>query len=101
MKSFLQFLITGIPDDPFTDNLHSAVEDAKFHKRWRQEYMTLLENYKKEREEGRAEGRAEGREEGIFETLASLVQKKLLALKDAAEQAGISEEEFLKKTDLK
>ena len=42
-------------------------------------------------------GREEGREEGVFMTLTMLVQKELLSLKDAAEQAGISEDDFRKK----
>ncbi len=57
-----------------------------------------LEGYgKKERAEGRAEGRTEGRAEGIIETLTALVQKGLLAVKDAAAQAGMSVEEFEQK----
>jgi flagellar biosynthesis/type III secretory pathway protein FliH len=34
---------------------------------WRQEYMTLLEQYEREREEGRAEGLAEGHAKGLEE----------------------------------
>ncbi len=41
--------------------------------------------------------RAEGRAEGIIETLTALVQKGLLAVKDAAAQAGMSVEEFEQK----
>lgn len=49
-----------------------------------------LEGYgKKEREEGRAEG--------ILITLVELVQKGLLAVKDAAAQAGMTPEEFQQK----
>lgn len=36
----------------------------------------------------------EGIEQGIWETLVNLVQKGLLTIKDAAEQAGMSVEEF-------
>ena len=56
MTAFLNFVATGESSDTFTQSLDSAVEDARIHKRWRQEYMTLLEHYKQEREEGRAEG---------------------------------------------
>ena len=38
--------------------------------------------------------RQEGIEEGIWDTLVKLVQKGLLTVKDAAEQAGMSVEEF-------
>ena len=45
--------------------------------------------------QGRAEGREEGRAEGKIDTLIMLVKEKLLAAKDAADQLGITEEEFL------
>ena len=67
MKAFLKFIAEGKPCDAFTDKLERAVVDAKEHKRWRQEYMTLLEHYEIEREEGRKEGLKEGREEGLKE----------------------------------
>lgn len=44
--------------------------------------------------EGRAEGHAEGRVEGIIDTLAALVRKGLLSIKDAAAQAGVTETVF-------
>ena len=40
--------------------------------------------------------KAEGREEGITDTLVSLVRKGLLTVKDAAEQAGVTEDAFRK-----
>ena len=42
-------------------------------------------------------GRKEGKEEGALMTLSELVQKNLLTLEDAAEQAGMSVEEFNQK----
>lgn len=42
----------------------------------------------------RAEGVKEGLKEGVFSTLASLVGKGLLKKEDAAEQAGMTVEEF-------
>ena len=41
------------------------------------------------------------REESVLNTLISLVKKQLLSVKDAAEQANMSEEEFVKKTGIK
>ena len=49
------------------------------------------------KEDGRREGRAEGRAEGIIETLVSLVRKGLLSMKDAADQAGMTETTFRQK----
>ena len=67
MKSFLEYISGKGAGDGFTRELEKAVEEAKFHKRWRQEYMTLLEHYEQEREEGRKEGRAEGFKAGRAE----------------------------------
>ena len=40
------------------------------------------------------EGRAEGRTEGIFKTLAGLIRKGLLSLRDAASEVNMTEAEF-------
>lgn len=63
MQSFLRYIAEGIPCDSFTRKLEDAVEEARVHIHWRQEYMTFLEQLEIEREEGRAEGREEGRAE--------------------------------------
>ena len=44
----------------------------------------------------REEGRAEGRGEGILEILHTLVEKGLLSVEDAAENSGLSLEEFMR-----
>jgi predicted transposase YdaD len=56
---------------------------------------------RKEREAGVAEGEARGRTEGIITTLVNLVSEKLLSVKDAARQANMTEEEFVRKAGLK
>ncbi len=53
------------------------------------------------REEGREEGRVEGREEGAFSTLINLINKGRISLNEAAEEAGVTVEEFKSKTGLK
>ena len=83
MKAFLGFVATGIPEDSFTNNLHSVVEEAKYHKRWRQEYMTLLEHYELEREEGRKEGRKEGQAEEHKNTLREMQRAASLEKENA------------------
>ena len=55
--------------DEFTSKLEHAVTEAKEHKKWRQEYMTLLEHYEWER--------SEGREEGQQIKLIQLIRRKL------------------------
>ena len=53
------------------------------------------------KEEGRQEGMQQGVQQGVqqgtYNTLVALVKKNLLSIKDAANQAGISEEAFRKK----
>ena len=46
------------------------------------------------------ENQAIGRAEGKFELLVSLVRKNLLSVKDAAEQADMTETEFCRKAGL-
>ena len=45
------------------------------------------------------EGRAEGRAEGILKTLAGLIRKGLLSIKDAASEANMTEAEFTAQMD--
>ena len=52
------------------------------------------------REEGRKEGREEGREEGRFRALWSMIKKHRITPAEAAEEAGMTVEEFEKKTAL-
>ena len=47
------------------------------------------------------EERTKGKKEGAFDTLVQLVQQKLLSVKDAAAQVGMTTEEFQKKMLLK
>ena len=51
------------------------------------------------REEGHAEGRAEGLADGQRQTLLRLVQKGRLSVVEAAEELGVSEEEFQRLLD--
>ena len=48
---------------------------------------------------GRTEGRAEGRVEGRTESLISLVRKGLISAEIAAEESGLTIEEFMQKMD--
>ena len=48
--------------------------------------------------EGRAEGRAEGMTAGMISTLASLVEKGVISLSDAAAEANMTAEEFKKES---
>ncbi len=52
MKVFLKYISQGVSGDRFTDALEREVKEARLHKKWRVEYMTLLEHYEMERKEG-------------------------------------------------
>ena len=56
-----------------------------------------LKGLKEGRKEGRKEGLKEGRKEGEFQMLVSLAKQGLLSMKEAAEQAGMSQEIFVAK----
>ena len=73
---------------------YSTVKNAKTHKEWRAEYMTLEMHYQEKYEEGLEEGRAEGRVEGSVKTLIALVKKGKLTISEAAEEAEMTEKEF-------
>ena len=65
MKAFLDYLAGKAAESRLTQKLDREVRKAREHKQWRQEYMTLLEKYREEREAGREEGLKAGREEGL------------------------------------
>ena len=69
IQAFLQYVAGEKPTTEITKKLDQLVLDAREHKEWRLEYMTLLERDEKMREEGRAEGREEGRAEEHKNTL--------------------------------
>ena len=50
--------------------------------------------------QGRAEGMLQGRAEGEFSAYVTMVRKNLISVKDAAEQAGMTEVAFCKKAGL-
>ena len=61
------------------------------------EVKTLADEREEGRVEGREEGRAEGREEGIIFAMMRLMRKGRISLEEAAEEAGLSVEEFEKR----
>jgi len=52
------------------------------------------------RKEGRKEGREEGRKEGFLDAMLLLVQDGVLSVKEAAERAGMTENEFRQRLHL-
>ena len=57
LQAFLQYVAGKAPSTEITRKLDHLVNEAREHKEWRMEYMTLLERDEMMREEGRAEER--------------------------------------------
>lgn len=88
-------------DEAYDDEKFPSTSECKRRFKTTEEGVSrmceIIEKYRNEgREEGRAEGREEGRTEGTMNTLMELVKKKVLSIKDAAEQAGMTEAAFKK-----
>ena len=56
MAAFFHYLKSNKAKSRFTEQLDNEVERAKAHIEWRTDYMSLLEKFEIEREEGREEG---------------------------------------------
>ena len=63
-------------------------------------WLDVQKAKKFEEEEIRQEGFREGRAEGEFTMLVNLVRKNLISVKDAAEQASMTEIDFCRKAGL-
>ena len=87
--------ITDMPEDfvikPFLEAHRTEVKGMLLEEYNETEVMELF------KEEGRIEGREEGREEGQILTLVGLARKNYITIEQAAEEAGMSVEEFLGK----
>ena len=109
IESVLQLLNVMDQDHRFEQVINERNERGK-EVRTMSEWLTRVinENQAKGRAEGEAsglkkgrdEGRAEGRAEGSLNTLAALVRKNVITLKEAAEQAEMSEAAFCEKAGL-
>ena len=92
LQAFLQYVAGKAPSTEITRKLDHLVNEAREHKEWRMEYMTLLERDEMMREEGRAEERentlrekqradsAEQRADSLEEEIA-ILKEQLAALK--------------------
>ena len=94
LRDFFDLLNKRKIKSDFSRKIEAAVKNAKTHKEWRAEYMTLEMHYQEKYEEGLEEGRAEGRVEGSVKTLIALVKKGKLTISEAAEEAEMTEKEF-------
>ena len=92
IESVLQLLNVMDKDHRFETEINERITGKEVRKM--SEWLTRVID------ENQAIGRAEGRAEGKFAVLVSLVRKNLLSVKDAAEQAGMTENTFCQKAGL-
>lgn len=95
LGNFLKYLADGLAVDKFTQELDDEVEKAKENKEWRREFVTQYMKEQIIREEAMETGMEKGMEKATYATLYSLLQKNIITIAQAAEQANVSEEEFL------
>ena len=89
IADFLEYLRTGATkSDGFASRLEEAVQKAREHKEWRNEYMLLIERDNENIEKGK--------EIGKLDFCFKLVLKEILSIPVAAEQLNMSEEAFSK-----
>ena len=89
MRALLQFMDKGIVSDEFTASLSKEVVSLKSNEEWRLRYMTLQDKFDEKFEQGL--------ERGKIKTLKSLVSKGRLTIEEAAEELGISVDDFKKR----
>ena len=61
LMDFFRLVLTGKGESDLSKKIEDKVEEAKQHKEWRMEYVTLYMRDEEKRAEGRAEGRIEER----------------------------------------
>lgn len=99
LVSLLQYMkhtTLGNPDVTVKDHriirLDEIVSEVKQSEEWEEARVSIYKI-------GLENGREEGRQEGSLQMLFQLVKKERLSQSEAAEEAGLTEEEFLKKME--
>lgn len=103
LRSLLDYFESLVPQDAFTEKLDKAVNKARLHKEWRQEYMKIGMMLRDSRREGRIEGRIEERADGIEKLIKSAKNfgvSKLLACEQLIQQYELSENEANEKIEM-
>ena len=85
-----------LPADTLMQEIDAEVNTVRSCDEWRREYMTLALEMDRKYSEGKAEGRIEGKAEGMLRLAVSLWKKGKLTESEAAEEAGVSLDEFQK-----
>ena len=96
LKIFLDYVDGKLPADTLMQEIDAEVNTVRSCDEWRREYMTLALEMDRKYSEGKAEGRIEGKAEGMLRLAVSLWKKGKLTESEAAEEAGVSLDEFQK-----
>jgi len=98
IRSLYTYIETGAVTSQLTERIEERVKTIRSREDIEMGYWSMNAALQDERffgeKEGLEKGREIGREEGMVDTLISLVEKGLLSVTDAAEEAEITEEEF-------
>ena len=98
MKNMHTYIETGAVTSQLTERIEERVKTIRSREDIEMGYWSINAALQDERffgeKEGLEKGMEIGREEGMVDTLISLVEKGLLSVTDAAEEAEITEEEF-------
>lgn len=93
LSNLLDYINSSEPNDDFTRSLQDEVELQREDDGKKALYMTYNQTLMEVEEQGRNAGKIEGK----IETVLSLFKKSKITAEEAAEEAGISVEEFKKK----
>lgn len=97
LADFLSYLRTGIGNSPLVKKIDAEVKKARSYEEWKVEYMTWQLKYHDIWDEGYDNGYDSGVKKGLV-GLARLVEKGIISPEVAAEEAGMTLEEFLEWT---
>ena len=87
--------------NPETAELINMITDSKLKLNVEEGKVNMCQAIQQMREHSEATGVAKGKTEGRLETLVSLLKKNRLNLEEAAEEAAMTVDEFVKKTGMK
>ena len=76
------------------DLLFTLLQQAREHKQWEVEYMTLAMQYREKYKDGLAQGRAEGRAETLKKMIKAGVEKGILLQAYTEEEYSKAEAEM-------
>ena len=97
LSNLLDYINNSEPNDDFTRSLQDEVELQRGDDGKKALYVTYNQTLMEVEEQGRNAGMIEGRKEGKLEAALSLFRKSKITAEEAAEEAGISVEEFKEK----